>query len=86
MLKAIDLSFNIHFILLQHKQSIKQTSMDLLIEKEWAPTHNEILSQLGLGYSCYCNILRTSIRPGSMQTRCRITGKELVENLVDSED
>ncbi len=27
MLKAIDLSFNIHFTLLQHKQSIKWTSM-----------------------------------------------------------
>ncbi len=86
MLKAIDLSFNIHFILLQHKQSIKRTSMDLLMEKERAPTHTEIMSRLGLGYSRYCNILWASIRPGSMQTQCRITGKELVENLVDSED
>jgi len=78
MLKAIDLSFNIHFILLQHKQSIKQTSMDLLMEKEQAPTHNEIMSQLGLGYSRYCNILQTSIRPGSMLTQCRTTVKNLL--------
>lgn len=80
------LLFWYHSILLQHKQSIKRTSMDLLMEKERAPTHKEVMERLGLGQARYRNILQTGIRPGSMHARCRITGKELVENLVDKED
>ncbi|CAK9226661.1 unnamed protein product [Sphagnum troendelagicum] len=74
------------FNIAAHKQSIKRTSMDLLMEKERAPTHKEVMERLGLGQARYRNILQTGIRPGSMHARCRITGKELVENLVDKED
>jgi RNA polymerase sigma factor (sigma-70 family) len=86
MSEIIGFSFDTHSIVLQHKQSIKRTSMDLLMEKERAPTHKEVMERLGLGQARYRNILQTGIRPGSMHARCRITGKELVENLVDKED
>lgn len=50
------------------------------------PTNEEILEHSGLSADRFRDIVRTNMRVGSLHERDRITGQEVVENLVDSED
>ncbi|KAJ7532620.1 hypothetical protein O6H91_13G012100 [Diphasiastrum complanatum] len=69
-----------------HRMNIRNTSMDLTMKYEREPTHEEIMQHVGLGAKRYRNILKTSMRIGSLHERSRINGEERIQGISDPDD
>lgn len=70
----------------QHKLNIRKTRLDLLVELERAPTHEEVMERLGLAPERYRHIMGSSVQTRSMNKKSERTGEELVESLADKSD